>query len=173
MSVFSLNLVANVMLHMLLLFIILSVLFVYYISGVIKSALDKELSHSIDGVFNSAPANYRAQFKSFSRNISFDKVDTVYGIPDPVVTINNSWLFTLMSVLTLLFCVIFLMFVVFLKIYAPEKIHLGSILKENIAIFTFIGFIEFWFFTNVATQYIPVMPSFIETQFVQDVANSL
>ena len=43
---------------------------------------------------------------------------------------------------------------------------------ELLVTFLFVGFIEFWFFTNIAKQYIPVYPDIIVKSF-QEQINSI
>jgi hypothetical protein len=169
MSVLSLNLAANVLLHMLILFMFLSVLFIYYISGVITSALNNELSHAV----KDAMATVKDKLKSSMQGLPVSGLEKAYSIPDPVVTINNSWLFTMLMVLSVLFAVIVIMFIGFIKIYDGDKIHLKRILLENLVIFALIGVIELWFFTNVASKFVPIAPSHVKSQFIKNVNKSI
>ena len=44
--------------------------------------------------------------------------------------------------------------------------NLSLLILENLVVFTFIGSIEYIFFTQIAFKYVPVVPSFISQQFV-------
>jgi hypothetical protein len=50
---------------------------------------------------------------------------------------------------------------------------LSHLLVELIVAFSLVGFIEFWFFTNVASKFVPVKPSFLESYLKEKVSSYL
>jgi len=47
------------------------------------------------------------------------------------------------------------------------KINLLETLGENLIVFAFVGAAEYYFFTRIALKFIPVEPSFISKQFLE------
>ena len=54
-----------------------------------------------------------------------------------------------------------------------HNIEVKHILLENIIIFSFIGFIEYMFFANIAAKYIPVTPDILTTTALDRIKTKL
>ena len=54
-----------------------------------------------------------------------------------------------------------------LKVSCRKRVPVGKILLENVVLFGFIGVIEYVFFQEIATKYIPTKPSFLIDQTLQ------
>ncbi len=54
-----------------------------------------------------------------------------------------------------------------------SKLNIKDIVIENAIIFMFVGIVEFLFFKTIAFKFIPVEPSFISKEFLNQVKNQL
>ena len=76
---------------------------------------------------------------------------------------NNKLLLKLnICIIVLLFCIILASYFVRYFI-CNEELNLWSIIIENILGLIVIGIIEYYFFINYASKYIPVLPSYLPT----------
>ncbi len=167
----DINLATNVLLHMTILFVFLGILFIVYISKIITQSFDNELTRSVDSTvtstFASLDANHQQYIRSLMQNVPLDNFKQFYKKPDPTVAVNNSWLFTFIIVLCLVSILIMTVFLTTYKLSCNgDKLNLKVLLIENVAIFSLVGLIEFWFFINVAAKYIPFKPSFMKQTFI-------
>jgi hypothetical protein len=168
----------NVLVHILILFSILSLLFWFVISKLETKTITNEVEDSIDTVFDSyyrkLDSAQKIQLKNLvdSNKETLQTMEAVYSEPDKVNATKNQWL---LYVNILYICLLFLVLVsivIVLRLSCSSPPILG-ILKENIILFVFIGIIEVLFFLNVAVKYIPVKPSFMSQVSLETVKNSL
>ena len=52
-------------------------------------------------------------------------------------------------------------------------IHIGHILLINFIIFSITGLIEYFFFTKVASKYVPVMPNEISDTMLERIKHNI
>ena len=57
--------------------------------------------------------------------------------------------------------------------YLGYNLHLREIFIENIVIFAFVGLIEYLFFTQIASKYIPVTPDVAGTTILQRIDDNI
>jgi hypothetical protein len=75
----------------------------------------------------------------------------------PFIEKNNQQLYD-ESICTLIMFAVGIVMLVAYFIFRGVDLKLKFILVENLVIFAFIGMIEIYFFMNIASQYVPVMP---------------
>lgn len=51
-----------------------------------------------------------------------------------------------------------LVYALYLAVFKRVDIKVGTVLLENLIIFSLVGLVEFYFFKNIASRYVPVMP---------------
>jgi hypothetical protein len=77
----------------------------------------------------------------------------------------------------ILIIVIFLLIIVLLINTIPRLLSFNSGIKvlliELVIVFAFIGVIEYYFFTNIASKYIPVKPSFLNEYIIEKIIKTL
>lgn len=168
----------NVLVHVLILFSILSLLFWFVISKLETKTITNEVEDSIDTIFDSyyqkLEPTQKMQLKTLvdSNKETLQTMEAVYSEPDKVNTTKNQWLLYVNILYICLLFFIIVSVVITLWISCSKPPILG-ILKENIILFVFIGIIEVLFFLNVAVKYIPVKPSFMSQVSLETVKNSL
>jgi hypothetical protein len=151
---------ANILVHVIILFTFISMLFFVYISKVESEAFRNELGSKIEDTINDLIDKNPQVLEKISIAKPFiEKLMKVYDKPMRS-TIEHNITIKLMSMFTVLILLgILLTIIVTVTFECGENIPIGHILVKNIIIFTFIGIIEFMFFTKVAIKYIPVSPS--------------
>lgn len=165
------EIILNVFLHILILWAFLTVFFFFHIAKLSKDALDNELGGYIDEYLPQSlndmnPAD-RERLRVALKNMPLEKfMNFYYATPSPEVVTNNDW--NLRSALTSLgfLAVIFITMVIILKFNCAPGVSVWKIIGENIVAFTFVGLIEFAFFTLVAFKYVPVLPSKITNDLI-------
>lgn len=154
----------DVLVHVTILFVFLTVFFMFYISKIMKSSIEKEVHENITNGISSLLNKFSSgtfNIKNLTKQLPLDNIAKKYDEPSDVVTVNNKMVFTnaILTCVTLILTIFIICFIV--KMSCNQCIPIMKILKENAILFTFIGVIEFLFFKFVALKYIPVEPSYI------------
>jgi hypothetical protein len=79
---------------------------------------------------------------------------------------NNSLKYVSIAISVTILVLVFLIYFYYNYLLGKD-IDISYILKENIIIFIFIGAIEFLFFKNIASKYIPIFPVDISTTLLE------
>jgi len=167
----------GIILHILILFTFLSLFFKLYISNLetekFKEEIDNLISSNVSSIVNGLDSNIKNELFSAEGISVLNNISQIYSKPDNVREINNYWV-QWINVL-LLFVIITSLLTSILIIYISFKgcIPLKTIILENMVIFTFIGIVEYLFFTKIAFKYIPVAPSTLVKSFYSRAINNL
>ena len=174
----SLFMFDNILLHVLILFVILSVLFIKVISPLTKKGFNTEFNHLVDEIMNAKNLSNMDKDKKL-KNVLSSMSDTVYtGIinnmqshPNRLSEEKNDALnkFIILIGIGLLACVLIVS--ILPGKYFKCPVDLKTLGIELLVIFSMVGVIEFWFFNNVASKYIPVNPSFL-TEYINQKLSS-
>lgn len=161
------SLLINCLIHVLILFTILSIFFIVYVSQLEERTFKNEIGSLINEEFNNINEENKKSLQPYLEKINLKKVKEIYSNPDSTVTINNQWLLRLSySIIAfLLLLVIILVGVLFFS--CKMCVNLKDILIENIVIFLLVGVVEICFFLYIASQYVPVAPSVITTTMIE------
>lgn len=171
---YKINFSLDIALHVLILFTFLTIFFFAYISKLEKENLNNitndvvvnKTSSLLDGIdgWQTKLNNWNDKFDI---NIDWKVLD---GIGDtlvqnskdesPEIKKNNDNLFKYSIIAIIIAFVLFIGITIFLKYYMKYDIHIKHILIMNLIIFSITGGIEYLFFKNVASKYVPVTPDF-------------
>jgi len=171
---YKINFSLDIALHVLILFTFLTIFFFAYISK-----LEKENLNSItnDVVVNKTNSILQSiddwQTKLNTWNDKFN-IDIDWKVLDeigdtlvknsknesPEIKKNNDNLFKYSIISIIVAFILFIGITIFLKYYMKYDIHIKHILIMNLVIFSITGGIEYLFFANVASKYVPVTPDF-------------
>lgn len=173
------NLTINVLIHVLILFAILSVFFFFYISKLEKQVFEKEIKKLMDEneekLLNQIDSDTKGASKKTLQSLKpgLDVLQRMYDRPSEKLQIYNRWLVKT-DVLALVIVLITIIAII-ASIYfnCGTCIPLWDIIKENIVIFIFIGIVEYMFFTKVASQYVPAPPSLLASSFFESAKRHL
>ena len=174
----------NILIHMFILFIILSFLFWVVIAKLETSAISNEVSNNIETTFqvlqnqlgkklNQEKKNkINSLLEKSTQNIKI--LADIYKKPDKVMQNNNKKLLQQNIIIGIL------LFIVIITVLTTLRFACGitgfpifSIIKENLVLFLGIGLIELLFFLQVASKYIPTKPSQIVTNFINGLKEKL
>ncbi len=161
------NLFYSVYLHLFLLFVFLSVFFWMVISKTESKAINKEMTNSIkSGLKNfKIPKNYLTDEKS-------EYLMNLYNGKNMTVKRNNDQLFQ-MNITIIVIILVGLFSSIFVRYFICGKsFNVFEVITENAFILTIVGAIEYYFFTEIASKYVPVKPSYLP-QVVKQKINSL
>ncbi len=166
----------NVTLHMAILFLILGMAFVFYISKVIKEHTETELSHlmkdSIKESLDTLSIDKQKQLKKSINSINLERVLRYYDQEDKTVKAHNAWLFNTIVLITV-FLFIIVTFITLTSNSLCSHVNIKHMLLENIIIFAGIGVIELTFFQLIALNYVPIPPSLISTHLIDSLKKTL
>lgn len=166
----------NIGVHVLILFTILSMLFMFFISGVEKSTINGQFESNLNNAFDKLDATIhsgvKAQIRSLTQNNQFNRLKQTYSSPNLNNITNNKWLFTSMIITNIALFIIVFITIVLLTYQCNQCIPIKHILLENAIIFAFVGVIEYMFFTKIALKYVPSKPSAVINSFFNSINNN-
>lgn len=144
------NLLISVTLHVFLLFVFLSILFWTVISPTETQSFTSKLDKSINDL------NYT---ETVPKEVK-EYLLAIYNTDDITQNKNNSMLLLLNITIIVLLFIILITQIIFHHLRGGT-VEYGKIILENIIILIFVGIIQFLFFKNIASHYIPVKPSYM------------
>ena len=170
----NLNFSLDVALHVLILFTFLTIFFFAYVSKLEKQSLDNTITNSVSDNTNTLLNDIKQLSQKYNIKINWN---TINEIADklvknsqgevPEIKENNEQLYKGSMIVIIVGYLLFIGIIIFLKYYMGYDIHIGHILLMNIIIFSITGLIEYFFFMNVASKYVPVMPNEISDAMLE------
>jgi hypothetical protein len=161
---FFVNFAANISVHVLFLFTILSILFIKIISKLETKTINDELSNiisdSVEDNYNKLNLDEKIAINEGIKHIDFQNIINLYNREDVTRKLNNDGIYKLIYI-TIALLVVILLLILLISKKLCNNVPISYILKENIIIFTGVGIVEYLFFKHVILNYIPVKPSFI------------
>lgn len=159
----------NIGLHVIILFTFLTIFFFFVISKLEQKSAEDSVNKIIDKQADNLLSNLDKWDKKISgfptitwgkiKNTFQNIVDKNQGV-DPKVESNHKKLHIMSA------CMIGGLILLWIGAYfyfsrqVGHDINLKRIAIENLVIFAFVGIIEYGFFTNIASKYVPVTPDF-------------
>lgn len=163
----------NIILHVLILFTFLKVFFFTYASSLEKKNIDKSIKNIIKdqiNIFLTNIDNWDKKISSIPKysTIKWNNVNNMAGDliansqeEDPKIQKNNKDLKKVSFGIIIGLFIVLVIVIFYLMFIKKYKIHFKSIIIENLIIFLFVGIIEYFFFTRIVINYIPVTPDFV------------
>lgn len=150
------NLAVSALMHIFILFTVLSILFIFIVSKLEKATFDGAIQKVInEGILPQLESAGDERVKSVLRTLPYEKLEVFYSKQSDKVTITNKWLTIIMVIVSgFLFSLI-----MSLIIAKRDCINIGEIILENVIVFSLVGVFEFVFFKTVASKYEPIQPS--------------
>jgi hypothetical protein len=170
----STNFALGAVLHVFILFSILTVFFLLVIRHVAKNAIEKEMKENIhEALAHHLPvadllSGGRVCTTLKSNEPALNILAEIYSKPDAVTSTYNSWVY-LVSILGCIAIAVILM-----AIYTTLRLSCGycgslqMLLAENAIIFTFVGLTEYLFFIHIVSKFVPIPPSFLVQTFLEE-----
>jgi hypothetical protein len=176
----SANYIINITLHILILFTFLTLFFFLYISKIEKENINSVTNSLIKSQTDQSLTNLEKKLKEYNQELPKDKlanlankmnIDSTKDIPE--IKNNNKNLIIKGSVMCGILLLIFIGLIIYYKYYKKYDIDLKHILIENIIIFSFTGIIEFLFFTQIASKFIPVTPDIATSSTLDQISTNI
>lgn len=162
----------DILIHVSILALVLTVFFWTVIEPIAKSAIDKELNTGINKIFDNINIQINQSVKS-AACVALEELNTKYSKPDVATESKNKWLLgaNIMAV-----CILFATLAgAWLTLFysCKKKVSLGLLIGENILLFGIIGLVEAAFFIFAAQKFVPVPPSTMGTMFIKKMQDKL
>jgi hypothetical protein len=189
----GLSLTINGCLHVLILFLFLTVLYFLIIAPLEKDAFDNEIKTQVkntlepeflkmkDNLSTNSPetlniitnlVNYGYK-ENGETVLVIDKLIEQYDHDSDVVKEHNKWV-KLTAISLIVFFTVGMLIVLFtLRKTCGKDIGIVTIVRENIITFIFVGIVEYLFFTQVAFKYVPAPPSTMVTTLIESFKETL
>lgn len=157
-----LSLVVNLLLHVTILWVFLTVFFFYYIARLTESHVNDELQTVMTDQTAQLLASLDAQ--DTRGQLPWARIESVAqrlaresAQPSQRVQENNATLYheTLCTAFALGLTLVLLTLYFLLR---RVDVKVGWLLLENVVIFSCVGVVELYFFTQIASQYVPIYP---------------
>lgn len=168
----------NILLTITILFTFLTVFYIKYIYQVESSSFN----HEIKNILASNLKKVLEQSNKANNNVKkilnqiqpiLKTYKKIYSNPNTLAETNNNWLKKIAIFVSISLFVSFIIITFILKSTCSKCISLGHIIQENIILFVFVGIFEFWFFTNIASKYIPSPPSLMYKSAIESIKKYL
>lgn len=165
----------DILIHVSILALVLTVFFWTVIQPIAKRAIDKELNTGINKIFENITipiSEDQSSIKS-AACIALGELSNKYSKPDVATESKNKWLLgaNIMAV-----CILFATLAgAWLTLFysCKKKVSLGLLIGENILLFGIIGLVEAAFFIFAARKFVPVPPSTMGTMFIEKMQHKL
>ena len=171
------SLLINGVLHVLILFMFLSILYFTLIAPLEKKAFENEIEdqvkNNVKKAVDTLDKNTQTELKKIISNNIIDKLILTYSSPSEIVTDHNKSV-KFLSIILIVFLIIGLIVTIIILQFSCNKCTgINSIILENIITFVFIGIVEYLFFTKVAFKYVPSPPSTLVTSLFKGFSDNL
>jgi hypothetical protein len=158
-----LNIMSNFLIHNCILFTLLSLFFIFYISKLTSKIFNDEITELIDHSMHSFNK------LNINKNFNLKKIINLYSTPDQTILLYNNLLKKTIFIVVIILWIVLIIIISLLKYYNSDELELTHIIIENLGIFFFIGLIEFFFFKFIALKFVPVEPSFMKKTFIEKI----
>lgn len=160
------DLTLNVIVHVLLLWVILTVFFILVVSKLESKTLKTEINELIGKKTTDLCNRVQSKHPDFKHNLEMLPLQSalqLWSKDTEVSNITNDWvLHSTIPPIIILFAILLTIY------YATNKgFNLSYILKRNLIIFICVGVIEVLFFFFIARKFVPVKPSFFVETILQ------
>ncbi len=160
------NLFYSVYLHVFLLFCFLTIFFWLVISKTEKKSINGEITNGIsEGLKNVNISN-----QILTSDVE-NYLKTYYSGQDKTVERNNNNLLTFNIAFIVILLLGFLLALFVRYILCKQNIGILEVIGENILILIFVGGIEYYFFMNIASKYVPIKPSYLPSVVAKKIKN--
>jgi hypothetical protein len=92
-----------------------------------------------------------------------------YSSPNPLILAHNNYIINVGFYMSIILFVISFILILVIKLSCDDCINLSKLFIENLVTFAFVGFVEYWFFTNYAIKFIPASPSLLVNSAIQNI----
>lgn len=156
----------NIILHVFVLFLALTLLYIFVISPLESKTLQNEVDEKlVEALQTTVQSTSPKQQKSVGEAMYvampvLNRLAETYSQPDTQRQQHNKDVFVRAGLIALFLGILFAIVICILASCKVKlKSHVLHVLLENLVIFAIIGVVEFMFFQFVAKKFVPTMPS--------------
>tara|TARA_A100001015_G_C15042776_1_gene740958 strand:- start:3396 stop:3896 length:501 start_codon:yes stop_codon:yes gene_type:complete len=153
---YYINFFYSIYLHIFLLFCFLTIFFWTVISKTEGKTINNEI---VSGV-NDGLKNFHISNQIFTDN-DVKYLEKYYQGKDSTVTRNNKNLLQFNIAFIVMLLIGFFACIFVRYIFCRRNINWLEVIGENLIILLLVGGIEYYFFMNIASKYVPIMPSYL------------
>ncbi len=161
--------------HALILFTILTSFFLLYITKLTRKEISNQVGNliedSVPKIIQNGKKELGPDFIAILKEIPYEKLKKEYSGPDEYQELNNSWLKEIIILTNIGLFILVTGTIMILSFLCNSNINIVEILKLNLITFTFVGMVEYLFFTNVALKFVPTPPSLMLTSIIDNLRN--
>lgn len=164
----------NLLVHGLLLFTILSALYLLVISKMETNAFQTEINAQLTDKLPQliSQIDTTGSIKSSLKNMPLSNFNSLFSQPSAQTTLTNKSLQTSMGWVIFTLLILIISGGLWLKLSCDQCVNFWSIIKQNLLIFLFVGIAEGVFFYFIASKYVPVPPSLLINTTIGDLKNT-
>ncbi len=166
MNEYYVNLFFSIFLHILLLFIFLTIFYWTVISKTESKTLYTELNKGIDNNLSNIHIS-----KDILTPKTIQILESFYAGKNETVERNNKQLLEFNIVIIVFIFIAFLITYAVRRLFCKQGFNFTEVIGENILILGIVGFIEYMFFMNIASKYVPILPSFLPKAIQKSIDN--
>ena len=172
-SNYTLGLLVNVILHVLILFIFLTILFFTVIAKKEKeetnSRLKSAIKTGVDTLLSSCTPWVKSPEEWDALANDMKKIEQENEKPDEELENNNTKIFYNVMIIIIMFTVIISFYLLYIIGIKKRKIGFKYIMTENACIFIILGSLEFIFFWYIIQHYIPIYSEDVEIEILKHI----
>jgi hypothetical protein len=142
-----------------------------FITTIFKHHLDTQLYSLITN--NIQKVDLTPEMQALLKYLPIESLKKLYVDENSVVSNNNSWLFTVIILINVTLISVFVGATLLIYKSCGQSLPIKSLLIENAIIFAMIGAVQYWFFTNYALKYVPIIPSHMMTSILANFKKQL
>lgn len=174
----GLSLLANVLIHAIILFTIWAFLFNFVIKPVSSSILESEIKTLIESLVQTNKAAVPTEVKDYVNQLksdptSFSRIEGYLAKPTAARTLQNKWLTGISYTVPLLGLVLLVSMIMLLRYACQVQLPLSHILVENLITFLIIGAVEGALFFFIGLKICPVAPSTVQNSILTQLRSGL
>lgn len=157
----------DIFIHAFILLSVLTAFFYIVIATNERRALNDKVKGAIDSSVSGLPTGISVQQQEHIKNTSKFIKDEFEAINDSDEIYNDS----LRNYIIIIIAATFIVMVVvwfLLKYIESRNLNMFDLISFNLILFGVIGIMEYLFFINFASSFVPVKPSFLEEQLYED-----
>lgn len=163
------TLILSCFLHAIILFTILTVLFLEVISVMAGNAFKTTINTNINNAFKDKKFGHPIIGSIFKGPLS--RLHKLYSEPESTIGAYNKGLVNIMIFGIVAGIVGFGGACLLLYFSCGAMVPLWFIIIENLVIFLFVGIFEAYFFLDIGRKYVPVPPSFLINKLYDNIKN--
>ena len=158
---YKINIISDLGIHALLLFIFLSVIFILYISKITEKTLKNELSQVIDDEIKHIIYKNKKLLVKHLDSKSYDRFKKKYNKEDQYKSLNNEWLKKSLLITNVLFFMIVTGSIFLMRYICNIKIDIKEIVILNIYILSGLTIFEYLLYIYIETKYMYTTPTLL------------